>query len=291
MCKLARQPLRPVSGRWAVRRKGQTLVELLVVVALIALLIATLVPSLRRSMRIAASTVCKSNLREIGHGLDMYRWENDGWLPAVTGDDPDGTGTPEDLVWFLRLYPSYLPDPLVLRCPEDPFGYRLAKARDNMDSVVVGDYASYGINSFIMTDSNGVRADLDRHRPTRPLATILISDMGPDVGGNSQQMNRPLQGGPPRNTSLLSVDDGFDPFDPNPVAPWVTVRHGDGINMLTIGGGVHEARTVESLQDPINRFYANCAAGGCTLCNDLRMFHYSFAKDRLYWWTGPARSE
>ncbi len=53
-------------------RYGFTLVELLVVVAIIGLLAALLLPSLGRSKATGQSAVCKSNLRQLGIGLQTF---------------------------------------------------------------------------------------------------------------------------------------------------------------------------------------------------------------------------
>ena len=66
------------------RRPGFTLIELLVVVSIVALLVSILVPSLQNARAAAQSVVCKSNLRQIGLGFEMYAQDHDNYLPPYT---------------------------------------------------------------------------------------------------------------------------------------------------------------------------------------------------------------
>ncbi len=271
-------------------RRASTLIEMLVVMGIIGLLMSILIPSLKRSTDMASSTICRHHLRELGRSMDMYRMESDGWLPVV--DPIASEPVPSEPVlletkepWFGKLYPTYLPDPMVLRCPKDPFGYRMNSVATQMHEPEVADFASYGLNNFIMNIGGGRLANIDRNPPRRPLDTILAADLGPDDGSSTPKGGAVVA--PSRNGSLLMWGDGFDPFEETRSTPWVTTRHGDGIHALTVAGGIREVHTKEVLRAPIQKRYSRCASSGCTLCNDLNLYHYSFAKDHLFWWTGP----
>lgn len=70
------------------RRRGFTLVELLVVVGIIAVLIGMLMPALGRSRRQARAVVCLSNLRELSIVFHAYVTANKGKGPAFSSHGP-----------------------------------------------------------------------------------------------------------------------------------------------------------------------------------------------------------
>ena len=72
-----------------------TLVELLVVMSIIAILIALLLPALAKARAVALATICESNLRQIGTGVQEYAQEyEDAILPAgYDHQEATATGT------------------------------------------------------------------------------------------------------------------------------------------------------------------------------------------------------
>jgi len=67
------------------REHGFTLIELLVVMVIIALLVGLLLPALARAKEEARKTQCRSNLKQIGLGIEMYANDNGGWTPEMAG--------------------------------------------------------------------------------------------------------------------------------------------------------------------------------------------------------------
>jgi prepilin-type N-terminal cleavage/methylation domain-containing protein len=122
-------------------RRGFTLVELLVVVAIIALLVSLLLPALAGVRAAAKRATCGSNLRQLGVAIYAYAAEERGFIPR--GPDPlapfdlssnqmatnqlwIGVGTPEMPATHPRQYMGQgqllrriCPQPAAFFCPAD----------------------------------------------------------------------------------------------------------------------------------------------------------------------------
>jgi prepilin-type N-terminal cleavage/methylation domain-containing protein/prepilin-type processing-associated H-X9-DG protein len=143
-------------------RKGFTLVELLVVIAVIGILIALLLPAIAATRDGARAVVCKSNLRQIGLSLHTYAEGHGGRFPWTEHSD-------EDKSWIVTLSP-YLEDVDAVRvCPEDPLGLEW------MTNEIKG--SSYGINNFVADpEVEGYSGSLRKLRDASRLVVLFEAD-------------------------------------------------------------------------------------------------------------------
>lgn len=66
------------------KKRGFTLIELMIVIAIIAILAAILIPNLVRARSRSQLTGCQTNLRNIGTALEMYNVDWSGRYPSAT---------------------------------------------------------------------------------------------------------------------------------------------------------------------------------------------------------------
>jgi prepilin-type N-terminal cleavage/methylation domain-containing protein/prepilin-type processing-associated H-X9-DG protein len=125
-------------------RRGFTLVELLVVIAVIAILAALLLPALSMAKLSAQQTSCLNNLKELGLSVKMY-------LNDFKGYPPRGGSGPQ---WPAELYPFYN-NTNILACPSERALYITL-----LGNTAGGNYPGYQAddspNSYIMNGWNDV---------------------------------------------------------------------------------------------------------------------------------------
>lgn len=147
------------------RRRGFTLLELLVVVAILGVLAGLLVPALAKAKARAKSVQCLSQVRQLGLGLLMYAEnEPDGKLPA----DPQGAEAP---AWVLGLAPQLGSVDGLRICPADAYG--TARRKWNRSSYVRNEYTAREPKpSEDITATPGWRPELTINRATLRLAEL-----------------------------------------------------------------------------------------------------------------------
>ncbi len=114
-------------------RHGFTLLELLLVIALIALMAGLIFPTMETLRRQAESTVCASNLRQIGLAVLQKMQDNGNTFPLVEqGDASDPYYPPEKEVKnLLETLKPYGITEKALRCPSDVKTHNYFGSRTN----------------------------------------------------------------------------------------------------------------------------------------------------------------
>jgi prepilin-type N-terminal cleavage/methylation domain-containing protein/prepilin-type processing-associated H-X9-DG protein len=150
------------------RRRGFTLVELLVVIAVIGVLVGLLLPAVQAARAAARVTSCINNMRQIGLATHMFADSNHGRFPQNVHA---GSGKS----WVYSLSPYVEAVEAIRICPDDP------KGRDLIKDGAKG--TSYVINEFISTNiydlSNVNLSVLNLHK-MKETSKVIIQFEGAD---------------------------------------------------------------------------------------------------------------
>lgn len=119
------------------RRRGFTITEILVVVAVLATLLSLLLPAIGSVRRSARAAACMSNMRQIGSAHIMYM--NVNREAFVTAGLPHGgVGDPKSS-WLTKLPQAYLDGTLGLRSPVDHSPYWSSEEGGSHDGLTLAD--------------------------------------------------------------------------------------------------------------------------------------------------------
>lgn len=151
-------------------RKGFTLIEILVVVAIISLLTAILFPVFARARENARRTSCMSNLKQLALGMAQYSQDYDGHFPVKSVCGSNTACGPYG--WADAIQP-YLKSYQVLQCPSDP-----NPPNSSPSSAYYVDYAyNLWIGGYHVVTGAVYAAGLSYSDFTQPSLSVVLCDI------------------------------------------------------------------------------------------------------------------
>jgi prepilin-type N-terminal cleavage/methylation domain-containing protein/prepilin-type processing-associated H-X9-DG protein len=202
-----------------VRRGAFTLIEMLVVIAIIALIASMIIPAVNSGLSRAKSASCRSNLRQLGLGFQMYASDYQGRIPFQQKDS--GTTWHVEVAPYLEGFTNadFYDLAQVDSRPPGVFACPSSKA-----TIRSGNYSDYGMN-YMVNDYGPTQSVPQRMLEQIPVSQVMLLADAVNCG---------------RRLSPYSPNGNMDP------------RHSKKyINVLYVDGHVSSG-TVEELVDDID---------------------------------------
>ncbi len=163
-------------------RRGFTLIEMLVVIAIIAILAAILFPVFSRARAKTRQTACMSNMKQIGTAILLYAEDNGHILPAwcfgaIAGND---NGPAQGAYTWDTVIQPYMKNIAVFTCPDSPYGRIVkapnAEAGQPMRTYAMPRYVSDPKGAFRPGGTCDFPCPIDW--PMVPVETVLVMEKG-----------------------------------------------------------------------------------------------------------------
>jgi len=218
-------------------RKGFTLLELLVVIAMITVLISLLLPAISSARDRAKGSACMSNLRQLGVALSLYTADHG----AFPGHHTQQKGI---IVWPHRLRKYVNNNHNVFHCPSL-----------DVDTKWPVTWSSTSPNADPLLASYGYLEGETIFYPGTYIFSYGYNDWGAGpgllgLGASIDDPNSPL----PRLATIMKPSQMYAIGDTTPDGVWDTAidpnnsreapsrRHGGGANMLFVDGHVENVK-------------------------------------------------
>jgi prepilin-type N-terminal cleavage/methylation domain-containing protein/prepilin-type processing-associated H-X9-DG protein len=270
-------------------RKGFTLVELLVVVAIIAILAGILYPVFSQARAKAQQTACAANVKQLGTAIQIYVQDYDETFPPVYIDPanrtiPDSTlvDRPEwkGLSWTERVYP-YVKNEEIFKCKSDP----AAAQRNPVNARFLN---SYAYNPLFGTQPDPVNAaklapgalTLAQLNNAADAALLWDTPINPQQRAGAQSKNNLSRSIADRRMAVnylyivdnskkhIYAEEGTFTVAKEAPEKWMKPRHAESSNVLfadshvkPVKDPVQGARNNDEVNEKLSRFFNPYYAG------------------------------
>ena len=234
-----------IFSRKVSRNAAFTLIEVLVVISIIALLMGILAPVLNLARKLSRSTVCQSNLRQLGIALKVYATKYDGYM--MPNYEPENetywwgrkltTGIDHKKGFIWPCLRNELAENSVFECPSQKYGtYRLQGKPPSEPDDLKWITSTYGYNGYYLSPPKSPWQNI-RHRPWQkeetvktPASVIAFADTMLSRTNDGRSLENNAMVDPPQILSADKTQWQLNHF------PTTSFRHNGKVNIVFVDG-------------------------------------------------------